>query len=124
MAKRIDLQRIRKEKKLTQIQMAQLLGYPQSYISMVENQRSAASEEFLMAIRQKLKIKDIEPYYTEDNETQMLSKALDILERKLDDQQDNFNRLIDIIDKRDERIQALEKEISLLQAALLKSEKK
>lgn len=121
MIKKLDLKRIRKERGLTQIQLAKTLSYPQSYISYVESFRSSPSPEFLDALKNELKIEDLALYeITDEDENAGLKTFLG----RIDEQQNTINRLLDMLESRDERIKELEQEIGLLHSIIIKSKSK
>lgn len=120
MIKKLDLKRIRNERGLTQTQLAKRLDYPQSYVSYIESGKSSPSKEFQEALKKELKIKDLYLYAiaTDDNED-----AQKAFFSRLDEQQNTINRLLDMLDRRDERIKELEQEIGLLHSVIIKSGK-
>ena len=120
MINKLDLKRIRKERGLTQSQLAKMLNFPQSYISYIESFRSSPSQEFQDAIKNTLKIEDLSLYeVTEEDAEQGLKTFLS----RIDEQQNTINRLLDMIDRRDQRINELEQEVALLHSVILKSGK-
>jgi transcriptional regulator with XRE-family HTH domain len=106
--KRIDLLKIRKEHKITQVNLATLTKYPQGFISQIENGRVDAPEAFLVRLKEVLDIKDLSPYFLPDPDEQLAKEARQILESRIDELQSMINRLMDMLDKRDERIRELE----------------
>ena len=115
MINKLDLKRIRKERGLTQSQLAKMLNFPQSYISYIESFRSSPSQEFQDAIKNTLKIEDLSLYeVTEEDAEQGLKTFLS----RIDEQQNTINRLLDMIDRRDQRINELEQEVALLLSSL------
>ena len=110
--KRIDLLKIRKEHKITQVNLATLTKYPQGFISQIENGRVDAPEAFLVRLKEVLDIKDLSPYFLPDPDEQLAKEARQILESMI-------NRLMDMLDKRDERIRELEGMNIRLQEKLL-----
>lgn len=63
--KRVDLQRIRRDKKLSQKQIAEILNVPQSFVSQVENMKSPMPEYWISIFANKLNISDISDYEVE-----------------------------------------------------------
>ena len=102
MIKKLDLKRIRKERGLTQTQLAKRL------------------KEFQETLQKELKIKDLYLYAleTDDNDG-----AMKTFLARIDEQQNTINRLLDMLDRRDERIKELEQEVNLLHSVILKSGK-
>ena len=116
----IDLQRIRKDHKVTQQRLAELTKYPQSFISQVENRRVSAPGAFLKVLMDVLDITDLEPYYfptPEELEAQNKKKAIDDNTKGM---QATISRLFDLIERRDERIRELENEVKRLNEIMLK----
>ena len=120
MARDLDLQRIRKDYKVTQQRLAELTKYPQSFISQIENARVPAPEAFLTALQQVLGITDIEPYFVPTPEEKAVHDAQSEVDARISEQQSTINRLLDMLDRRDERIKALEAEVSRCHSILLK----
>ena len=116
----IDLQRIRKDHKVTQQRLAALTKYPQSFISQIENRRVSAPVAFQKVLMEVLNISSLEPYFlptpVEEKDT--------IRPDGLKDQQSTIARLLDIIDRRDERIRELETDLRRLQDIILKGVEK
>ncbi len=63
--KRIDLQKIRRDKKLSQKQIAEILNVPQSFVSQVENMKSPMPEYWISILVNKLNISDVSDYEVE-----------------------------------------------------------
>ena len=117
--KRIDLLRIRKEYKLTQVKLAELTKYPQGFISQIENGRVDSPAAFLIRLKEALGIDDLEPYYLPEGDELVVREALQLLKQRIDEQQSMNNKLMDMLDKRDERIRDLEGQVTKLQENLL-----
>ena len=117
--KRIDLLRIRKEYKLTQVKLAELPKYPQGFISQIENGRVDSPAAFLIRLKEALGIDDLEPYYLPEGDELVVREALQLLKQRIDEQQSMNNKLMDMLDKRDERIRDLEGQVTKLQEILL-----
>lgn len=116
----IDLQRIRKDHKITQQRLAVLTKYPQSFISQVENRRVNVPGAFLKVLMQVLDIQDLEPYYLptpEEVEAQNMNKAL---EDKAMGMQATINRLLDLIERQEKRIHQLEDQLIHISEELIK----
>lgn len=60
--KRIDLQRLRKDKGKSQMDLAQLLGTSQSFVSQVENGKDNMPDYWKQILMDKLDISDISEY--------------------------------------------------------------
>lgn len=118
----IDLQRIRKEQKVTQQRLAELTQYPQSFISQIENGRVTAPQPFLKKLQELFGIEDLEPYFIPTPEEKAVKEATSEVDLRISEQQSTINRLLDIIDRRDERIKDLEAQVFKLMSLL--SEKK
>ena len=110
----IDLQRLRRDHKITQQRLALLTKYPQSYISQIENGRVDANDRFLTTLAEVLGIKDLEPYFSQSPEEKSMQQA-----NNPSDLQGTINRLLDMLDRRDERIRELETENKRLTDMLL-----
>ena len=116
----IDLQRIRKDHKITQQRLAVLTKYPQSFISQVENRRVSVPGAFLKVLMKVLDIQDLEPYYLptpEEVEAQNINKAL---EDKAMGMQATINRLLDLIERQEQRIRELEDQLIHINEAVIK----
>lgn len=116
MIKKLDLKRIRKERGLTQIQLAKRLGFPQSYVSYIESFRSSPSQEFQEALKKELKIEDLALYEITDDDVDGMRTFLS----RIDEQQNTINRLLDMLESRDARIKELEQEVGLLHSIIIK----
>ena len=125
--RQLDLQRIRKEHNVTQLRLAELTKYPQSFISQIERGRVDAPEKFYKKLTEVLGIKDFEPY--------MLPERVEITDPKPQvqpeaqnnepctnscEEQKMASRLLDMIDRRDQRISELESENKKLHELLLR----
>ena len=63
---RLDINRIRKERQLTQKQLAQLTSYPQGFISQIENGKAKCPLAFIEKVRDIFGITDIENYIIDE----------------------------------------------------------
>lgn len=116
----IDLQRIRKDHKITQQRLAVLTKYPQSFISQVENRRVSVPGAFLKVLMKVLNIQDLEPYYLptpEEVEAQNMNKAFDDSAKGM---QATINRLLDFIERQEGRIRELEDQLIHINEAVIK----
>ena len=111
----IDLLRIRKEHHITQRRLADLIQYPQGFISQIENRRVSAPVQFQQKLMEALGIPSLEPYYLPTPEEQLAQNFAN----GTNDFQQTINRLLDIVDRRDERIRELESENKRLTELLL-----
>lgn len=117
--KRIDLLRIRKEYKVTQVKLAELTKYPQGFISQIENGRVDAPAAFLVRLKEALNIKDLDSFCLPDSDEQAAKDARQLLENRIDELQAMIKRLLDMLDRRDERISELESQLSRYQEKFL-----
>ena len=121
MARRnLDLQRVRKDYNVTQQRLAELTKYPQSFISQIENARVPVPEAFITALVNVLGIPDIEPYLIPTAEEKAVLEAQSEAESRASEQQTTINRLLDMLERRDERIKSLEDELKRCHELLLK----
>jgi len=116
----IDLQRIRKEHRITQQRLAELTKYPQSFISQIENRRVSAPAAFQRVLMKVLDLTTLDPYYLPTPSDEKAQIESNVRSEGLKDQQSTINRLLDIIDRRDERIRELEIEVKRLNDLLIK----
>ncbi len=107
----LDLQRIRKEFKVTQLRLAELTGYPQGFLSRVENKKAPAPVELINKIANVLEISDIDEYIVPDEDE---VRRAAVVEQKQKIEQDRIDRLLSIIEHRDRRIEKLEAEVDRL----------
>ena len=63
--RQFDLQRIRIEHNLTQKKVAELTGYPQGFVSVIERGKASAPEAFIEKVRELFGIEDISTYIKE-----------------------------------------------------------
>ena len=63
--RQFDLQRIRIEHNLTQKKVAELTGYPQGFVSVIERGKASAPEAFIEKVRELFGIEDISSYIKE-----------------------------------------------------------
>ncbi len=119
----LDLQRIRKQYRVTQQRLAELTSYPQSFISQIENGRVGAPDAFVVKLKEALGIADVDQYFIPSADDRAANTANSSLEGRLIDQQATINRLLDMIERRDERIRELENEMKRLHAIIFASPK-
>ncbi|MBQ1409161.1 MAG: hypothetical protein IIY87_05330 [Bacteroidales bacterium] len=99
--------------------MADLTKYPQGFISQIENRRVSAPIQFQQNLMEVLGIPSLEPYYLPSPEEQVAQN----LANGANEFQQTVNRLLDIIDRRDERIRELENENKRLQDIIIMCKK-
>ena len=118
--RQLDLQKIRKEHKVTQQRLAELTKYPQSFISQIERGRVDAPQKFLDKLSELLGINDFEPYLLPDKAEvkEVQAPAEPKQETKKDEEQSTISRLLDMLERRDQRITELENEIRTLHQQL------
>lgn len=58
----LNLKRIRQNYNVTQGQISQLTGYPQGFISLIENKRASVPMAFIEKLKESLHIEDITQY--------------------------------------------------------------
>lgn len=112
---RINLQHIRKSQGITQMQLAEMTGYPQGFISQIENGKAGAPEAFVQKLQEVFKMSEAEIYSLrpagekeppEDTGTSSAELA------------EIVRRFINMVERRDEKIARLEAEIERLKAQL------
>ena len=120
--RQLDLQKIRKEHKVTQQRLAELTKYPQSFISQIERGRVDAPQKFLDKLSELLGINDFEPYLLPDKAEvkEVQAPAEPKQETKKDEEQSTISRLLDMLERRDQRITELENEIRTLHQQLIR----
>ena len=65
-----DLKRFRKEHKISQTELAKLLGVVQSFISQVESGKDPMPESLISKLKEIFSIEDISDYYKKGNESE------------------------------------------------------
>ena len=125
--RQLDLQRIRKEHNVTQLRLAELTKYPQSFISQIERGRVDAPEKFYQKLTEVLGIKDFEPYMLPDRvevvDPKPQAPAPDSSSNSCSSQNEEqkmSSRLLDMLERRDQRISELESENKRLHELLLR----
>jgi transcriptional regulator with XRE-family HTH domain len=114
---RLDIKRIRTENKLTQVKLAELTGYPQGFISQMENGNESIPASFVAILAEKLNITDINAYmYNDDTDTDSRHKMQNSCYGKNAKWQSGSSdltvqRLLDLIDKIDAKVDKKEAEI-------------
>ena len=115
LSRRLDIQRIRAEKKLTQKELSSMTGYPQGFISKMERGRVSTPESFIEKVRDVLEIADIENYisYIKPSTSDIPEAPEERMPRNSDigmSDKQMIKRLFDLLEKRDARIDRLERE--------------
>lgn len=111
--RKLDLRRIRNEHNVTQMRLAELTDYPQSFISQMECGRVAVPDAFMKKLEEVLGITDFEPYLVGE-----LSDASEQVADEISEDKKTIARLLDIIERRDEQIKYLTSENSRLMQEL------
>lgn len=120
LTRRLDIQKIRAERKMTQRELSQLTDYPQGFISKMESGKVSVPESFIEKVKEVLNITDIEKYVsfepaaTEDTTEQPYSEMTDKM---------MIQRLFNLLEKREARIEKLEFENDELRREVAKLKK-
>ena len=126
--RRLNIQKIRSEKKITQKELAEKTGFPQGYISKMERGLVSTSEVFINKVKEVFAIENIDDYVSfEDLGTEVTDKERDFpieppvtLSRHGMNDKMMIERLFNILDRRDARIEKLEIENERLRQELEK----
>ena len=118
--RRLDIQKIRSEKKLTQKELSRITGYPQGFISKMERGKAATPQSFIDKIRDFFEIANIdayvsivEPLIKETPTEPEAKKPRRNDEAGMSDKQ-MIQRLFKLLEKREARIEKLERELDQL----------
>ena len=129
----LDLQRIRSEKNLSQIKVAKLTAYPQSFISVVERGKVSAPLEFIDKVASVLGVENIDDYISEvpnPNLKKKLAKRAKSARKAASTPEDIdaavlssperaiVSSFLDLLKKKEEKIEKLESEIEELKKEL------
>jgi transcriptional regulator with XRE-family HTH domain len=76
---KVDIKRLRNEKNITQVELANLTGYPQSFISKMENGNEPTPEAFIEKVKETLNIRDIKPYQVGRDDSKSRIKASNVV---------------------------------------------
>ena len=124
----LDLQRIRLEKKITQVKLAELTNYPQSFISAIEHAKAAAPQELINKVVSIFGIENIDDYISEVANPNLKKKVAKRTKRDgksaapADDavstEQAIVTNFLELLKKKEERIEKLEAEIEALKQEL------
>jgi transcriptional regulator with XRE-family HTH domain len=111
----LDILSIRREHNITQSELSKLTGYPQSYISRMETGKEPANEDFVNIVKEQLHIENINNYYTDSpiEKQPNISRSFNNRQERNASWQNGVPdafalRLLDIIDRKDEQIAALQ----------------
>lgn len=110
----INLQYIRKSHGLTQRQLAEKTGYPQGFISQIENGKAPAPALFVAKLQEIFRMSNAELYSQQPIGEQETQEAGD----PQADVREIVRRFINMVERRDEKIERLEAEIERLKAQL------
>lgn len=108
---RINLQYLRKAQGITQMQLAELTGYPQGFISQIENGKAGAPEAFVQKLQEIFKMSEAEVY---SERPVGEKKVLEEVKDPSADMSDIVRRFLNMVERRDEKIERLEAEIERL----------
>lgn len=132
---RFDLKRFRKERNITQKEIARIANYPQGFISAMENGRNATPDAFIKLLSEVYGIADLSSYIFEDKNVaykergEMKGKSggkssSSSVDQSLVDHIIYMNeRLLSQIDERDKTIAELRQTIENLRVELAKQKK-
>ena len=134
--RRLDLQHIRVKKNITQQRLAELTGYPQSFISQIERGKVSVPVSFIDKVSEILKIKDINKYVsyidiTKPNKSADASEQAQAPEEKepaaevniepeKPAEKETIDRLVELLERSEKRIERQEKKIEDLEAEIQK----
>ena len=111
----INLQYIRKAHGLTQIQLAEITGYPQGFISQIENGKASAPEAFVRKLCDLFKMSENEIYSSQPTGEKENVDAPDGIHTDLGE---IVRRFINMVERRDEKIEQLEAEVQRLRSII------
>ncbi len=124
----LDLQRIRLEKKITQVKLAELTNYPQSFISVIERGKAAAPQELIDKVASIFGIENIEDYISEvanpnlkkkvAKRTKRDGKSAAAADDAVSTEQAIVSNFLELLKKKEERIEKLEAENEALRKEL------
>ena len=104
----IDLQKIRKLKKKTQQEIADIVGCKQSFISQIENRQDAMPDGWIPILQRELDIEDISEYITYVD-PQNIASSLSIAGNGISVNKE-VDKFIDLLKSRDELLREIVKE--------------
>ncbi len=128
----LDLQRIRLEKNISQVKLAELTDYPQSFISVIERGKASAPQELIDKVVSIFGIENIEDYISEVANPNLKKKvakrgkrdgksadpADDIDTAGASPEQAIVSNFLELLKKKEEKIEKLEEEIEELKKEL------
>jgi transcriptional regulator with XRE-family HTH domain len=118
--KRLDIKRIRNENKLTQVKLAHITGYPQGFISQLENGNQPTPKKFISKIAEKFHIDAIDEYIFDD-EVEDTSSSFNNMSYGRNANWQNgtsdltVQKLLGMIEKKEERIDEKDAKIAFLE---------
>lgn len=120
---RLDLKRIRRERKLTQVKLSEMTGYPQGFISQMENGNEAIPKSFITILADKLQIANIDQYFVDDDKDAEARKVLNSCigrnARWQNGSSDStIQRLLTMVERKEEKIDDLEAEMREMRAKI------
>lgn len=123
-----DLQRIRLEKKISQVKLAELTDYPQSFISVIERGKASAPQELIDKVVSIFAIENIDDYISEVANPNLKKKVAKRTKRDgkpaapADDavstEQAIVSNFLELLKKKEEKIEKLEAENEQLRQEL------
>ncbi len=121
LTRRLDIQTIRAERKMTQKELAHLTGFPQGFISKMESGKVSTSEAFIEKVKEVLEIQDIDKYVSFEPMPGAAEEPEEEVPQEMTDKM-MIDRLFKLLEKREARIEKLELELDALRRenALLK----
>ena len=134
--RQFDLQRIRIEKNLTQKKVAELTGYPQGFVSVIERGKASAPEAFINKVCEVFGVDNKDDYVKEvanitirkTKNAKSSKDSTDISEKKTSPvadpvvsmvgspEQSLYSRFLDLLEKKERKIESLEREIERLKS--------
>ena len=122
----LDLQRIRSEKNISQVKVAELTGYPQGFVSVIERGKASAPEAFIEKVASVLGVENITDYVSEVANPN-LKKKMNKRAKGVDQSNDSIpdvadmasaaspeqaivSNFLDLLKKKEEKIERLEAE--------------
>lgn len=129
------MQRIRQEQKVTQLQLSELTGYPQSFISQIERGKVSVPVSFIDKLSEEFHINNIDDYVTYIDITKP-NKSADVPEitqvQSQEQKPENeaqpepspstekatIDRLVELLERSEQRNEKLEKEVASLRAEI------
>ena len=135
--RQFDLQRIRTEHNLTQKKVAELTGYPQGFVSVIERGKASAPEAFIEKVREIFGIEEISSYVKEvanitikkpkkSQDDTNISKDRSIQQKAEIDpnltvspEQSIVTKFLELLSQKERKIEKLEAEIEALRNEVL-----